>query len=150
MDCVIRPACLSDAEGISRIIFAALRDTNAKDYSEAVIARVERSFSPAAVSELLTRRQVFVALDQDTIVGTASLDDRVVRTVFVDPKFQRYGIGKALMARIEKAALEKGIAVLAVPSSVTAEPFYAKLGFISVRDSYHGEERTIVMERPLS
>jgi hypothetical protein len=34
-----------------------------------------------------------------------------------------------------------------VPSSVTAESFYAKLGFNAVRDSYHGEERTIVMER---
>lgn len=62
MDCVIRPASSSDAEGISRIIIAALRDTNAKDYSEAVIARVEQSFSPAAVSELMTRRLVFVAL----------------------------------------------------------------------------------------
>ena len=39
--------------------------------------------------------------------------------------------------------------MLTVPSSVTAEPFYAKLGFRPVRDSYHGEERTIIMERPL-
>lgn len=94
MDCITRSACPSDAQGISRIIFAALRDTNAKDYSEAVIARVERSFSPAAVSELLTRRQVFVALDQDTIVGTASLDDRVVRTVFVDLSSRAMGLAK--------------------------------------------------------
>jgi histone acetyltransferase (RNA polymerase elongator complex component) len=51
------------------------------------------------------------------------------------------------MAELERVALERDIAGLAVPSSVTAEPFYAKLGFNV--DSFYGEERTIVMERPL-
>ena len=149
-NCVIRPASTGDAEGISRVIVAALRETNAKDYSEAVITRVEQGFSSAAVSDLLTRRVVFVAVDKGSIVGTASLDDQVVRTVFVDPERQGGGIGKALMVAVERAAVERGIARLAVPSSVTAESFYAKLGFHPVRDSYHGEERTIVMERSLS
>jgi hypothetical protein len=40
--------------------------------------------------------------------------------------------------------------MLAVPSSVTAERFYSKLGFTAVRDSYYGEERTIIMERRLA
>jgi hypothetical protein len=30
---------------------------------------------------------------------------------------------------------------VAVQSSVTAEQFYAKLGFRALRDSYHGDER---------
>ena len=149
MDYAIRHASPNDAEGISRIIIAALRQTNAKDYPEAVIARVEQSFSPALVSELLARRLVFVAEGQDGIIGTASLDGRVVRTVFVDPAHQSRGVGKALMNAVEEVAVERGIAMLAVPSSVTAEPFYAKLGFTSVRDSYDGEERTVVMERTL-
>jgi hypothetical protein len=53
------------------------------------------------------------------------------------------------MAEVERVAVERDVAVLAVPSSVTAEPFYAKLGFNVVRDSFYAEERTIVMERPL-
>ena len=149
VECLIRPAQREDAEGVSRLIISALRETNAKDYPEAVIARVEQSFSPAAVSDLLKHRLVFVAVNNDTIVGTASLDGQVVRTVFVDPRCQGRGIGRALMAEVERVAIERDIAVLAVPSSVTAEPFYAKLGFNAVRDSFYGEERTIVMERPL-
>ncbi|HYI26504.1 MAG TPA: GNAT family N-acetyltransferase, partial [Bradyrhizobium sp.] len=66
------------------------------------------------------------------------------------PEYQGRGIGRALMARVELAAMTSNVAILAVPSSVTAEPFYAKLGFRAVRDSYHGEERTIVMERSLT
>lgn len=146
---LIRPAQPDDAEGISRAIVTALRETNAKDYSEEVIARVEQAFSPTAVSDLLRRRLVFVAINDDIVVGTASLDGRVVRTVFIEPSWQGRGIGRALMTEVERAAVEQGVATLAVPSSITAEPFYAKLGFASVRDSYHGEERTIVMERPL-
>jgi GNAT superfamily N-acetyltransferase len=149
MDCMIRPARSDDVQGISRVVISALRETNAKDYPDAVIARVEQSFSPAAIVVLLERRDVFVAVEHDRIVGTASLDGRVVRTVFIEPRYQGRGIGRALMAEVERSAVENGVAVLAVPSSVTAERFYAKLGFRSVRDSYHGEERTIVMERLL-
>ncbi len=53
------------------------------------------------------------------------------------------------MAEIERTARTNNIAVLTVPSSITAEPFYAKIGFKAVRDSYHGDERTITMERTL-
>ena len=149
MEYLIRPARPEDAAAISRVIISALRETNAKDYSEAVIARVEQNFSPTAVRDLLERRLVFVAATGDDIVGTASLDGRVVRTVFIKPECQSRGIGRALIAQVERVAIEKGVTVPAVPSSVTAEPFYAKLRFNAVRDSYHGEERTIVMERPL-
>ncbi|WP_245525452.1 GNAT family N-acetyltransferase [Mesorhizobium sp. M00.F.Ca.ET.216.01.1.1] len=58
---------------------------------------------------------------RDRIVGTASLDGRTVRSVFVDPELQRRGIGKRLMAEVEDAA--RG-------------------------DGYHGGEHTI-MERSL-
>lgn len=150
MQYVIRPARREDADGISRVIVAALRETNAKDYSEAVIARVAQNFSPTAVHGLMEHRIVFVAATADQVVGTASLDDLVVRTVFVQPEWQSRGVGRALMSEVERVAIERGVSVLAVPSSVTAEPFYAKLGFIAVRDSYHGEERTIVMERRLA
>jgi hypothetical protein len=53
------------------------------------------------------------------------------------------------MVEIESTARERNIPRLAVSSSVTAETFYARLGFRSVRDSYYGDERTIIMERLL-
>jgi len=53
------------------------------------------------------------------------------------------------MAEVERTARERDISRLAVPSSLSAETFYAQLGFRAVRDSYYGEERTIIMERSL-
>ena len=149
MDCTIRPALDDDAADISAVILRALRETNAKDYTDEIIARVELSFGPDAVRALIANRTVFVATIGNRVVGTASLDGSVVRTVFVAPDVQARGIGKLLMAQVEHIARSRNIPVLTVPSSVTAETFYGRLGFKSVRDSYHGDERTIIMERSL-
>lgn len=146
----VRKARATDADGISQVIIRALRETNAKDYAQDIIERVEQSFSPAAVLDLIAKRTIFVAVSEQQVIGTASLDGRVVRTVFVAPHVQGKGIGRLLMSHVEQVAREAGVEVLAVPSSVTAEQFYSKLGFKSVRDSYHGEERTIIMELKLA
>lgn len=150
MDCTIRPALSDDAADISAVILRALRETNAKHYTDEIIARVERSFSSDAVRALIAKRTVVVATIGSRVVGTASLDGSVVRTVFVAPDVQARGIGKLLMAEVEHIARARHIPALTVPSSVTAETFYARLGFKAVRDSYHGDERTIIMERSLA
>ncbi|MGV1835045.1 GNAT family N-acetyltransferase [Rhizobium rhizogenes] len=149
MACDVRPARESDADAISAVILSALRETNAKDYSQDIIARVTQSFSPAAVKKLMVSRTVLVAMKGGDVVGTASLDGAVVRTVFVSPSVQDQGTGTRLMTEIERIAYIKGVTLLTVPSSVTAEAFYARLGFKAVGDSYHGDERTIIMERSL-
>jgi N-acetylglutamate synthase-like GNAT family acetyltransferase len=146
----LRAANDGDAEAISQVILSALRETNAKDYPAAIIARLEKNFSAAAVLDSMHKQQVFVAVSGRRIVATASLDGKVVRAVFVSPDAQGQGLGRRLMAEIEKTARGAGVTTLVVQSSVTAEMFYAKLGFAAVRDSYYGEERTIIMERHLA
>ena len=149
MSTVVRLAQAADAQGISQVILAALHSSNARDYPVDVIARVATHFTPDAVLELLNRRIVLVATQDHSIVATAALDANVVRSVFVNPELQGQGIGRLLMIEIELRAREAGVTVLSVPSSLTAEPFYSKLGFHTVRDVYHGNERTLVMEKTL-
>ena len=108
MASVIRAATVLDAEGISRVILAALRHSNAADYDAATLARVARSFTPQAVVALLDRRVVWVALEGGLIVATAGLEKDVVRSVFVDPTYQRRGIGEQMMGCIEQEALDSG------------------------------------------
>jgi predicted N-acetyltransferase YhbS len=146
---LIRPSVPSDAVAISHVIVRALQETNAKDYSPEIIASVVANFSPERISRLLAERVVLVAISGIEILGTASLQGPTIRTVFVRPDAQGRGIGAALMKEIEQVARQHGLTRLTVPSSVTAEPFYQKLGFDPVRDEYHGEERTIIMEKTL-
>ncbi|WP_282411291.1 GNAT family N-acetyltransferase [Pseudomonas sp. PS02303] len=146
----IRPATAADASAISQVIIQSLRQSNALDYPPDIIEQVEKSFSTESIRTLLTQRQVFVAMIDSHIVATASLDRDVVRSVFVDPTQQGRGLGRQLMATIESIAAEAKIEVLRVPSSITAEAFYFKLGFRKVRDEFHGADRTIIMERRLT
>lgn len=150
MECTIRPARDVDADEISAVVIRTLRETNARDYASEIIERIEHNFGPGAVLALIGKRTVFVAAVDGRVVGTASLDGNTVRTVFVSPDVQACGIGKQLMAEIERTAREREITMLTVPSSVGAETFYRQLGFSAVRDSYFGEERTIIMERSLT
>ncbi|OOL36253.1 GNAT family N-acetyltransferase [Pseudomonas sp. FSL W5-0299] len=146
----IRPATAADASAISQVIIQSLRQSNALDYPPDIIEQVEKSFSTESIRTLLTQRQVFVAMIDSHIVATASLDRDVVRSVFVDPTQQGRGLGRQLMATIESIAAEAKIEVLRVPSSITAEAFYFKLGFRKVRDEFHEAERTVIMERRLT
>ncbi|MCP1625859.1 GNAT family N-acetyltransferase [Pseudomonas nitroreducens] len=150
MDVLIRQARSNDAKAISQVIVAAVREGNGQDYPASVIESVVANFSPDRVIELLEQRRVFVALLNDEIVGTGALDGHAVRSLFITPQQQRKGIGQALMGQIEKAALERGVETLLVPSSLTAESFYARLGYRLLREQLHGEERTLIMTKPLS
>lgn len=146
MKCTIRPSRPDDADDISHVIVRALRETNSRDYASEIIARLTRGFAPDAIRMLMDTRTMFTAELAGRIVGTASLGKAVVRTVFVAPDVQGRGVGRSLMAAVIAVARERGIDVLSVPSSVTAEAFYARLGFKSVRDAFHGDERSIIME----
>ena len=149
MECLIRNAMYADAPAISRVIIGTLRESNAQDYSSEIIDQVELSFSPQAILRLLTQRQVFVAILESHVVATASLDHDVVRSVFVEPAYQGKGIGRQLMTKIQSIAIAGGLNLLRVPSSITAEGFYASLGFKQIRDVFHESERTIIMSKTL-
>jgi N-acetylglutamate synthase-like GNAT family acetyltransferase len=114
-----------------------------------IIDRIEHSLQSERRACTIGKRTVFVAVMDRRVVGTASLDGDTIRTVFVSPDVQARGIGTLLMAEVERTARERKIPLLTVPSSLSAEAFYAQLGFRPVRDSYYGEERTIIMEQSL-
>ncbi|WP_165672152.1 GNAT family N-acetyltransferase [Metapseudomonas otitidis] len=150
MDYEVRRASIEDAEAISTVIIAALRESNTRDYPPEVIVQVETSFSPANVKDLMAKRWVFVASFDGQLVATASLHGTAVRSVFVSPQHQGRGVGRMLMDVIHARAASAGIKALRVPSSITAEGFYRTLGYEKIRDELHGEECTIVMEKSLS
>ena len=85
----IRRAVPPDVEDISSVIVRALHETNRRDCPPHVIAAVAENFSPVRVAAQLTTRQAYVAVVDGAVVGTASLDGRVIRSVYVDPSLSR-------------------------------------------------------------
>lgn len=145
----IRRALPSDAEEISRLVIRVLHETNGRDYPAHVISAVAENFSAERVTQQLAARRAYVVVVDGVIVGTASLDGRVIRSVYVDPTHQGKGIGARLMDVLESVAREQAVATLSVPSSITAEGFYRRLGFVFVRNQFNGDERTIIMKKDI-
>jgi putative acetyltransferase len=72
---------------------------------------------------------------------------------YVHHAHQHRGIGAALMARVEREALARGNRRLGADVSITAEPFFRRMGFRVVRRQiklYRNRAfKQAVMEKPL-
>ncbi|MFT4120933.1 GNAT family N-acetyltransferase [Bradyrhizobium sp.] len=145
----VRRARADDSAAVHDITLRALRETNARDYPASVIDRLVLTL-PERVASTLDTGHAFVAVVEGRVIGTASLSGDSVKSVFVHPDYQRGGVATKLMDAVENAALAQSIGALHVQSSITAQPFYAKRGFRTVREEVYDEERTIVMSKAMS
>jgi predicted N-acetyltransferase YhbS len=126
----------NDVETVSKLIRTALNDINSKDYSPSVINNLGNYYSPIAILEMLHDRMIYVACLDNQIVGTVSLKDNSILTLFVESTKLNRGIGTLLMTHVESIARKKGYQSVTVVSSLTAYPFYRKIGFQTTRSQF--------------
>jgi putative acetyltransferase len=75
----------------------------------------------------------FVAELDGDIAGYADLQPSgYIDHFFVSGENPRRGVGNALMAKLHESAQRQGIPVLTADVSLTAEPFFARHGFVVV------------------
>lgn len=127
------------AKEMSKIIVSNLYEINIKDHGKDVIDRISKFFTEKEIKENFPNRaKCFVAIDNEIVVGTASIDrfrgdntgtKYIILTVFVRKENHKQGIGKALIKEIEKYAIKLGVRELIVPASVYGCEFYRKLGY---------------------
>lgn len=123
----------NDARQVSELVINTVKKVNSKEYPDFVIENAIREFTPENVLNLSKKKEIYVMVDQEKIIGTASLEKNVVYTVFVHPKCHKKGIGKKLMKYIEQKAKKNGVKILKVTSTTNAYEFYKKLGYEKVR-----------------
>ncbi len=124
---------------MSNIICENLYQINIKDYGKEFIDRIARHFGQEEIVKTFPKRcKCFVALDNNEVVGTASIDKLqgdetgtkyIILTVFVKIAQQHQGIDRLLIEEIEKCAKEIGAKELIVPASIYGCEFYGKLGY---------------------
>lgn len=141
----IRLFSVEDAQAVSLLIRTNLTEVNSKDYPPEIITSMCAKFSPEGVIANAQKRDMFVLEDEGKIVGTASLDNDAVYTVFVDVSVHKKGVGSALMDFIEKKAQSNGVEELSVPASLTATDFYQKRGYVKVKEMFTEEAGTCII-----
>lgn len=144
---IIRNATPYDAREISLLIRKTLTETNAKDYPASVLKQIIGNFSEKEIIDRMKKRRTFVITNQEIIIGTASLENNYIKTVFILPSEQGKNAGTLLIKHLENIARKDDFDCLIVQSSITAEGFYHKLGYKFVHSEDNGEEKIIIMKK---
>jgi len=145
----IRPATENDVPAIAALAERTIRISNAADYDVATIDAICANFTPALVLDRMRARDVFVASRDEVISGTVSLGNGKLHSLFVDPDLQGNGFGRGLVAHLEQHARATGLTELHLSSSLTARPFYARLGYRDIRFEPRPDGSTWLMVKPL-
>ena len=125
---IIREIKESDFDDAVRCIQRSVDISNRSDYPEKIIDyQLHEHYTREWINRTTKDKYFVVAFRNEKIVGTGSLKENEIQNMFVDPDFQRKGIGKAIVFHLESHAKDLNLKLIILSSSITAINFYKKL-----------------------
>lgn len=121
----------TDSPFLHQLFFNTIRNINRRDYSQAQVnAWASDDLDAKYWIQRMRGLQPFVAEIEGTIVGYTDLqDDGLIDHFFCHHEFQGRGVGRALMQHVFSEAKRREIHSLHSHVSITAKPFYQRMGF---------------------
>ena len=138
----VRPLRPGEARRYLEIHRAAVRGIASNDYP----ARVIDAWAPVpiadadvqAIEDDQTEIRLIAELDGEPVgMGAFVPQHSELRACYVAPAAARKGVGRALVNEIERRARAAGLSELHLVSSLTAERFYADLGYQVLGQTEH-------------
>ncbi|WP_414619571.1 GNAT family N-acetyltransferase [Calothrix sp. CCY 0018] len=120
-----------DAEQIAKLFHQTVREININNYS---IDQV-KAWAPDDIyfrdwASVCSERFTYVADDNGTIAGFGELEfDGDIDCFYCHKNYQRMGVGSKIYHAIEAKARELKIHRLYTEASITAKPFFLRMGF---------------------
>lgn len=138
----IRPFKLTDAEELSSMIRATLMNVNMRDSPAFAIEEQHGEYGPDELIALSDEREIFVAVDDDRIVGSVAKEGNHISTLFVKHELRKKGIGKLLLKFIENKIKDAGFDTAELTSGPTALTWYEKMGYVETGKQFDRKELT--------
>lgn len=131
MNITIRDITPSDYTSAAECICKTIRISQATIYPPRLRGLMCRKYESDNFSKKAQEIRYFVAIETATgrLVGIIGLKDNQLRTFFVDPDWQRKGIGRKLYNHLESVAKEQGVTSLTLEGSPLGQPVYLSFGF---------------------
>lgn len=139
---MIRPARADDIDAMTAV---SLRAKQSNGYDDAFMAQCVAELTVTA--EMLAQRDYWVAaqeLDGTTrLIGLAALEviepaEGEVHAFYIDPDFQRQGVGARLWQTLLHRAQALGLHELRLDADPNAVPFYRSIGFEKIGEAPSG------------
>ncbi|MDR9402843.1 MAG: GNAT family N-acetyltransferase [Halothece sp. Uz-M2-17] len=121
----------SDAQQIAQLFHDTVRNINSRDYSPLQV----KAWAPDQIyfrnwATICSQYYTYVADCNGTIIGFAELEDNGnIHCFYCHHYYQGCGIGRQLYQTIESQAIQLQITHLVTAASITAQPFFVKMGF---------------------
>jgi putative acetyltransferase len=136
MTVYVRAMRAGDARPFLEVLRAAIRGIAVADYPAEVIEAWAPLVTEEDVERVLANRDRevrLVAEMEGQIVGLGAIvpQNSELRACYVAPQGARHGVGTAIVRELERIAHEHRLTFLELDSSLTAEPFYRSLGYVS-------------------
>lgn len=148
----IRRFTPGDADAVSALVRQVFDEHVAPSFAPEGIAEMHRHVAPEAVALRAETHDTFVAWQGRQAVGVIEVRDaQHVSMLFVRTSHMGLGIATALFARAEEACRTAGGPRMTVHSSLNAQTFYQRLGFVPTGEPQMTEGFAYIsMEKPLA
>jgi len=154
-DYKIRRFQASDAQQIAQLFHDTVRKINSRDYSPSQV----KAWAPDQIyfrnwATVCSQYYTYVADCKGTIIGFGELEaNGYIHCFYCHHNYQGCGIGRRIYQAIETQATQLELPRLVTAASITAKPFFEKMGFSVVKQqcvSRRGETFTnYLMEKYL-
>jgi putative acetyltransferase len=125
-----------DAEKLARLFHETVREINIRDYSRNQV----EAWAPDNIyfrewEKICSNRFTYVADDEGVIAGFGELElNGHIDCFYCHKNYQGCGVGRQIYQAIEVKALDLGISRLVTEASITAKPFFQRMGFSIVKE----------------
>lgn len=129
----LRSPTIDDVAAMWRVRTAAIRDVSSDFYPVATTQHWANVEMPNDFSSLFESIDAIVCTHTSVLIGWgfANLNVAHIDALFVDPIWQRKGVGTLITKEFEKIARQKNLENLELSSTLNAVQFYRRLGFES-------------------
>lgn len=132
----------SDALSLAQLFFNTIRTVNRQHYSDEQVKAWAPDLSTwdmQAWEKKFENKWVFVAQDGDVLAGFGELEPNGhIDRFYIAESAVGKGVGRIIYKAIEQMAYDQKIDRLFVEASITAKPFFAKMGFKLVKEQTVG------------
>lgn len=126
---VIRQAKPQDAQGIRRVLKAAVTTLIGSPYTRAQIDAWIADEEPARFTGRLALGTVFVAVAERCVIGFARIGSAEVEALYVHPAESGRKVGLRLLAALERSAATHDVKTLRLDAAISAVSFYESAGY---------------------
>lgn len=133
----VRRACLGDAASILSVHHRSVQTLCAADYSPEQISAWTSNRDPEVVARSMASEETWVIERSGQVRGFGSRVAHEVVALYVDPDWIGHGLGRLLLATLERAMTRDGFGQARLDSTITAHNFYQRHGYRVVTQDIH-------------